>query len=74
MTIKKQNNQIRCKYCRFVKEDKSMSNRFWTAYECGNFKSPYYKSLLNVDPQGNKLGKITWSGCLLGKGVLRNEC
>jgi hypothetical protein len=70
MTIKNQNQQIRCKYCRFAKEDKSMSDEFWTAYECGNFESPYYKSLLNVDPQGNKLGKITWSGCFFGERSL----
>lgn len=70
MTIKKPDKQIRCRYCYFAKKEKSMSNRFWTAYECSNSESPYYKSLLNVDPQGNKLGKITWSGCLFGERSL----
>ena len=67
MNIKKSKELVRCKYCGFVREDKIMSNRFWTAYECGNFESPYYKSLLNVDPMGNKLHRIAWQGCIYGE-------
>ncbi|MDO4200427.1 MAG: hypothetical protein Q4D57_06750 [Clostridia bacterium] len=67
MNIKKSKELIRCKYCGFVRENKIMSNRFCTAYECGNFESPYYKSLLNVDPMGNKLHRISWQGCIYGE-------
>ena len=44
-----------------------MSDWDWTAYECGNPKSEYHKSLLNVEPQGNKLSNIMWSGCRFGE-------
>lgn len=67
MSIKNKNGYIRCKWCRFVREDASISDFDWTAYECGNPKSEYHKSLLNVDPQGNKLSNIMWSGCRLGE-------
>ena len=67
MAIEKSNNQIKCKYCSFVKEDKSVSDGFWTAYECGNSESPYYRLLLNVDPHGNRLCRVTWHGCPFGE-------
>ena len=35
----------------------------WTAYECGCPQSDYFKSLLNVTPNGDKQTTITWSGC-----------
>ena len=44
-----------------------MSDRKWTAYECGNPESVYYKALVNVDPYGNKMKRITWIGCKYGK-------
>lgn len=64
---KNKKRYVRCKYCRFVKEDSSMNEENWIAYECGNPKSEYYKSLLNIDPNGNKNSFITWSGCSLGE-------
>ena len=67
MPIKNKNGNIRCKLCRFVRENVSLSDFGWTAYECGNPESQYYKSLLNVDLQGNKLPNITWSGCRFGE-------
>lgn len=44
-----------------------MNEEIWIAYECGNPKSEYYKSLLNIDPHGNKNSLITWSGCSFGE-------
>ena len=39
----------------------------WPAIECGNKKSMYYKALLNVNINGNKLSRITWGGCERGE-------
>ena len=41
----------------------------WAAYECGNLNSEYYKSLLNVSPNGDMQIAVTWSGCGKGKAV-----
>ena len=61
------NKHIRCKTCRFVRIDKSASEKGWTAYACGNRDSKYYGALLNVAPGGNKQDRITWSGCECGR-------
>ena len=58
---------IRCISCRFVRPDLTASDSQWTAYECGNLDSKYYKALLNVAPNGDKQGRITWSGCSLAE-------
>ena len=58
---------IKCEECRFARPDEDSSSRLWTAYECGNVDSEFYKCLLNVSPQGNKQDRITWRGCELGR-------
>jgi len=63
----RENKHIRCISCRFARPDKSASERGWTAYECGNVKSEFYKSLLNVTINGDMLSRISWSGCDLGE-------
>jgi hypothetical protein len=57
---------IKCISCIYARKDKSASEGAWIAYECSNRKSEFYKSLLNVSPSGDKLKKITWSGCEYG--------
>lgn len=57
---------ITCASCIYAREDKSAREGAWIAYECGNRKSAFYKSLLNVSVSGEKLKKITWSGCEYG--------
>jgi len=39
----------------------------WVAYECGNRNSEYFRSLLNVSVDGDKLPNITWTGCEHGE-------
>lgn len=58
---------IRCARCRFVRPDHKASDSEWTAYECGNRESEYYRALLNVAVNGGKLPRITWKGCACGK-------
>ena len=58
---------IRCSKCRFVRPDETANEGSWTAYECGNKKSPYYKALLNVSIDGDKYTRISWQGCELGE-------
>lgn len=67
MVKKNKKNRIKCISCLFTSPDKTMSDRKWTAYECGNPESVYYKALVNVDPYGNKMKRITWIGCKYGK-------
>ncbi|OQB13007.1 MAG: hypothetical protein BWY15_01971 [Firmicutes bacterium ADurb.Bin193] len=59
--------QIKCISCRYARPDKASSDNSWTAYECGNPQSEFYKSLLNVRPDGNKLKRISWPGCEHGE-------
>lgn len=59
--------QIKCISCRYARPDKTAGEGGWTAYECGNPQSEFYKSLLNVRPDGNKLKRISWSGCEHGE-------
>ena len=57
---------IRCAQCRFARRDRKASGSEWTAYECGNRESEYYKALLNVSYDGDKRERITWKGCACG--------
>ena len=59
--------KIKCADCRFATVDRNASEKGWTAYECGNRKSEYYKSLLNVTPNGDRQHYISWSGCSEGR-------
>ena len=57
---------IRCADCMFVRPDHTVDEDDWTAYECGNEKSPYHKSLVNISLDGDMLPVIAWSGCVKG--------
>ena len=57
---------IKCANCRYVRPDMNASEQYWTAFECGNGKSEYYRCLLNVGVKGTKLPRITWTGCKYG--------
>ena len=57
---------VRCARCKYVRPDMNASGWNWTAFECGNSKSEYYKCLLNISVSGNKLQRIIWSGCKYG--------
>jgi hypothetical protein len=59
--------QIKCMRCRFARPDRNASEDGWTAYECGNRKSEYYKALVNVSEKGDMLSRITWEGCPCGE-------
>ena len=56
----------KCANCRFVRPDIKASERHWTAYECGNSKSEYYRCLLNISIEGEKLTWLAWPGCEYG--------
>ncbi len=58
---------IKCISCRFAQVDEKASDKNWTAYECSNPESDYYKALLNVSVDGNKHARISWSGCIRGE-------
>lgn len=58
----------RCTKCRFAKRDAAASDKDWTAYACTNRKSEYFGALLNVRRNGDKLYRITWTGCPLWEG------
>jgi len=60
-------SHIRCFRCRYVREDPEASEPDWTAYECGNAASDYYKSLLNVRRNGDRQQSVTWAGCPCGE-------
>jgi len=57
------NNHVRCSCCKYVRPDYFSSGRKWTAYECSNSKSEYYRCLLNIGEDGAKLRWIAWPGC-----------
>lgn len=64
--------RVRCISCRYTRIDKKASDRNWNAYECGNTRSEYHKSLLNVTQNGDKQYRITWAGCEYGeRGVVQ---
>jgi hypothetical protein len=58
---------IKCISCKYARPDKTSSEKGWTAYECGNPHSEFYKSLLNVRPNGDKLKRVSWGGCEFGE-------
>jgi len=45
----------------------------WRAYECGCGASDYFKALLNVRENGDRLERITWSGCEYGRPDERRD-
>ncbi len=75
--------QTHCAGCRFASIDPKapgngimkVRNRrkgvyrsiLWQGVECDNPGSEYYKALLNVNPEGQRMQKITWPGCPHGK-------
>lgn len=64
---------IKCISCRFAKLDKGASDSKWKAYECSNPKSEYHRALLNVKPDGEKLTRISWSGCPQGERKVTSD-
>jgi len=64
---------IRCARCRFVRPDRNASDSKWTAYECGNRDSQYYRALLNVSCDGDKRERVTWKGCEHGVPAERGD-
>jgi hypothetical protein len=64
---------IRCAQCRFARPDRKASERDWTAHECGNRKSEYYRALINITRKGEPLPLITWKGCVCGIPVERGD-
>ncbi len=63
---------MKCISCRFATTDKSASDKDWTAYECGNPKSEYHKSLVNISENGDKHKRISWSGCEHGERKVKS--
>ena len=59
--------QVKCISCEYARPDKNMSEKNWTAYNCGNPDSDYYGCLLNVSVNGDKHKRISWGGCPLGR-------
>lgn len=64
---------MKCISCRFAKVDKSASDKDWEAYECGNPKSEYHKSLINISEDGKKHKRISWSGCSHGQRKVKPD-
>ena len=58
--------RVRCACCKYVRPDKKASERKWTAYECGNSRSEFFRCLLNIDVYGQQLRQIEWTGCESG--------
>ena len=58
---------IKCNKCRYLRIDTKSSTKTWTAHECGNRGSLYYKSLLNMTMEGTQLKGIVCPGCKDGK-------
>ena len=63
---------MECIFCRFATVDELASDKDWTAYQCSNPKSDYYKSLINVSENGDKHKRISWSGCEHGERKVRS--
>ena len=60
-------NRIKCAECKFTHANKELSSRRWTAYTCGNHKSEYHKTVLNVTNDGRQVKDIVWIGCYHGE-------
>ena len=63
---------MKCISCRFATVDETASDKHWTAYECGNPKSEYHKSLINISENGDKHKRISWSGCKHGERKVKS--
>ena len=63
---------MKCISCRFATIDESASDKHWKAYECGNPKSEYHKSLINISENGDKHKRISWSGCEHGERKVKS--
>ena len=63
---------MKCISCRFATIDESASDKHWKAYECGNPKSEYHKSLINISENGDKHKRISWSGCQHGERKVKS--
>ena len=64
---------IKCISCKYAKADTRASTKDWTAYECTNPDSEYYRCLLNVTINGEKQFRITWCGCEEGRDKLNRR-
>lgn len=64
---------IKCISCSFAKEDEYSSDSKWKAYECSNPKSEYHRALLNIRSDGEKLKRISWSGCPHGERKVKSN-
>ena len=53
----------KCSTCKFVRHDYELSEDGWTAYQCWNTESVYFRALLNVSVGGDMLKRVTWTGC-----------
>ena len=51
---KMKDKNIKCISCKYAKADTRASTKDWTAYECTNPDSEYYRCLLNVTINGEK--------------------
>jgi hypothetical protein len=51
-------------------DDLVLEDDGWVPYECGNRKSEYFRSLLNVSEDGDKQDTITWTGCIHGERMV----
>ncbi len=58
--------RIMCISCKHATADKQATEGKWTAYECSNADSEFYKALVNVGVNGEMHKKISWSGCKHG--------
>lgn len=63
---------MKCISCRFASVDKPASDKDWTAYECGNPKSEYHRSLINISVNGDKHKRMSWFGCEHGEMKVRS--
>ena len=69
--MKRKRHYITCSHCAYVREDKLSSEPDWTAFECGNPRSEYYRALLNITKGGDKCDRIIWRGCPCGRTTQR---
>ena len=71
--MKLRKKRVECASCKYVNEDLNVSDCKWTAFECGNSKSEYFRCLLNITYNGDKLHNIEWPGCESGKYSERRD-
>lgn len=61
---------IKCAECRFPQAVTSKRKKKMQEYKCGNDRSEYHKSTLNVSRSGVMLDYIAWSGCGHGERLV----